>query len=385
MEAQLMGEVLYAGADGYVEVRRLEHNSSTGAILRYKNPEPRKLHAVDFTGMRELEDGIDIITRADGLDFCVLIGAYDPIHAGADITQFAGEPDYAAIQEHLERGTKLDIHIKNVLWKKLRTVGVFAGDRYGGSVEWPLFAEWNVAAVNSRIQFSEVHLGIVPGWNGILNVLLRSNPLNALYMGTTGDPVTAEQMRMMGIVQRVIDTPEDPNRREVAPEEWPQVWAMHAKKCQTMLLYAALELATQDEQPKRERDYAVITEDKLEAAIKERTDVQRYIRLQDEIAAEYAKLGDAPGKDELKQLAKAAGKGVSKLGKPLAPQAVDGIRRYVAKWGALETGQLLEQFGEAALEKAQLCVDLMHTAHRRIGVNAVLSKLPAERVPVFGE
>ena len=157
---------LYSGSGGYVNVEAIEYDGHPGALFFYANPDPRKLHAVDTRGMQELEDAIGVIeARAHDLKYVVFYGAYDPVHAGADITEFAGAPDYPAIRTHLLRGAALDARIK-ALWPKLRTVGIFCGDRYGGSLEWPLFAEWGVADARTTVQFSEVHLGIIPGWNG---------------------------------------------------------------------------------------------------------------------------------------------------------------------------------------------------------------------------
>ena len=47
-------ESLYKGPDGYVELTAVEHNGQRGALLRFINPDVRKLHAIDPTGMKEM-------------------------------------------------------------------------------------------------------------------------------------------------------------------------------------------------------------------------------------------------------------------------------------------------------------------------------------------
>lgn len=375
--------MMYEGPDGYVWVKQLEHGGQRGAVLYFANPDPRKLHAVDVVGMQELEAGVAAIeAAAEDLSFCVIHGAYDPVHAGADITQFAGDCDYAAIKAHLDRGTALDVRFK-ALWTKLRTVAILCGDRYGGSVEWPLFAQWAVCDDKTRLQFSEVHLGIVPGWNGILNVMLKSSADNGLYMGQTGNPVDAHNLLSIGLVQNMIATPDPPDRRTTPPEQWPGLWAAHAGQCQHMLLETALELATAEARPVRGEAPRLVSAEEHEEELRRRTDPEPYRALQAEIAEQAAALGAEPSKDELKALTKTVNKSLAGLGKPLAPEAVRGLAEYAARWGVMPYDQLLAGFAEAAQAEADLCDELMHTEHRRIGINAILSRKPAERVPVF--
>jgi len=376
-------EMIYQGSHGYVWLKRVAHEGKPGALLYYANPDPRKLHAVDVEGMRELEEGVAALAGAvDELEFCVFHGAYDPVHAGADITQFAGDCDYAAIDLHLNRGTELDIRVKQ-LWPRLRTVAILCGDRYGGSVEWPLFAEWAVCDQATRLQFSEVNLGIVPGWNGILNVLLKSNAFNARYMGQTGNPVNAVELNQMGLVQTVVSTPSPPDRRSIAPEDWPAIWQHHADDCMELLMSTALDLAAAEEKPQRNRGYELTSASELAAEIARRTDPRPYRALREEIELQTAALGEAPDKDQVKAVSKEINKRLAELGKPLAPTAVKGLWEFVDRWANHTPSQLLANYAAAAHEEAKLCSDLMHTMHRREGINAILSKSLPERVPVF--
>ena len=383
MDTQPSGGMIYTGEAGYVEVRAVSHDGKAGALLRYVNPDARKLHAVDVQGMKEMEEGVAAVLAAPGLEFCVFYGAYDPVHAGADITQFAGDPDIPAIKAHLDRGTVLDAKIKAEMWPRLRTVAILCGDRYGGSVEWPLFAQFAVASSNARLQFSEVHLGIVPGWNGVLNVLLRSNAANALYMGTTGNPVDAAGLKAAGIAQRVVETPAAPDRRATPPEDWPAVWTKHAEECQELLLAGALELATKPGLAYAPVSHTIADDAALRDELARRQDPAPYIALRDELAAKVAALGSGPIKDDLKALTKEALKSLAKLGKPLAPAAVSGLTEFVERWGKLSQADLQAQFAKPAQEEADLCTALMSTEHRRRGIDAILTRDVASKVPVF--
>lgn len=376
-------DYFFKGAKGYAHAAPVEHEAKQGALVYFANPDPRKLHAVDVDGMNELYHAIEAVeAHADDLAFCVFYGAYDPVHAGADITQFAGDPDVDAIRAHLYRGTDLDTRVK-ALWPKLRTVAAFCGDRYGGSVEWPLFAEWGVCDKATRIQFTEVHLGIVPGWNGILNTWLKGGRGNARYMGCTGNPVNAEQMKLMGLVQEVVETPDAPDRRAIERDQWAEAWAAHAEVCEELLLSAALDVATQEKPLIRSQGYELAFEDKQEEEINRRLDPAPYAALKKKTAEAAAALDPETQKDELKALIKASQKELAAMGKPLAPQAVAAVQDYLTRWGSLTTGEVFERYGEIGRNEADLCAQLMETEHRRIGIDAVLNRDPAAKIPVF--
>lgn len=374
---------LYSGSKGYVRVDHATYAGKSGALLSYVNPDPRKLHAVDVDGLREMEEGIQAVeSQVAELDFLIMYGAYDPVHAGADITQFADDCDYEAINTHLHRGTVLDAKVKQ-LWPKLRTVSILCGDRYGGSVEWPLFPEWSVCDTHTRIQFSEVHLGIIPGWNGVLNVMLKSNALNGSYMGQTGNAVKAGELLRIGLVQSVVEIPTPPDRRSTPREEWAGVWATHAETCRQLLLDAALELATQPVPPARIKDQLLVAEAELTAEVARRLDRSHYAILRDSVALSLDDLGPEPDRDALKALGKQINKQLATLGKPLGPESVAGVAAFCAKWGSCSAEALLADYAAAGKHEETICADLMHTVNRRIGINAVLSKSPIDRVAVF--
>jgi enoyl-CoA hydratase/carnithine racemase len=379
---------VYSGGQGYVSLRRIEHKGQSGLLLRYANPDPRKLHAIDEQGMIEMFEALAVLEESaaipggeGGPAFVVFSGNCDPVHAGADITQFAGEPDYEMIKKHLHRGTELDARLK-ALWPRLRTVAVLYGDRYGGSVEWPLFCEFAVADSRCRIQFSEVHLGILPGWNGVLNVLLKSGAQNALYMGTTGNPVSAQQMQEIGLVQEIVNTPLPPGRNDVSPEQWPQLWGQYAESTERQLVSAALDLAVGYAGTDGGPVAQLASEAELAEELLRRTDPTPYRTLRDSIAAELMALAETDVEGQ-KALGKKVALELARLGKPLAPEAVEFVRSLVEHWGGRSREELLSHYAEAAREEADLCCELMPSRHRRIGVNAVLSKNPIERVPVF--
>jgi enoyl-CoA hydratase/carnithine racemase len=381
---------LYNGPDGYVTLSSVDHNGQRGVMLRYVNPDLRKLHAIDATGISELLHAIAIVEeqltagRDVAPEFLILHGAYDPLHAGADVTQFDGDPDYDAIRDLLYSGIELDARIKR-LWSRLRTVAAFSGNRFGGSVEWPLFAQFAVCDSATVIQLSEVQLGILPGWNGILNVMLKSNASNAQYMASTGNPADAQQMLAANFVQSVVDAPAAPDRKLLGDTEYAVAWQAFAAGAQGQLLRAAMDLATSNVEATLGTEFQLCDAEEYLAEIGRRTQDTEYRDLRASIEAQLKALGPDASPDEIKALSKMVNAELGLLGKPLAPEAVNFVQRYVKQFGALKPEEILSRFDELGKIEADLCVELMHHAHRREGVRAVLSKSPAERIPVFAE
>jgi enoyl-CoA hydratase/carnithine racemase len=388
-EAGRKMETLYSGAHNYVTLTRVHHHGRFGVLLYYANPDPRKLHAVDERGMLELFQAVATVeeqavlpAESGGLSFLVLYGAYDAVHAGADITEFAGEPDYERLRAHMYRGVELDARIK-ALWPRLRTVGVLCGNRFGGSVEWPLFAQYGVADTATTLQLSEVTLGILPGWDGILNVMFRSGSDNALYMAATGNPVSGTQLLETGLVHALVESDSAPDRQLSAPEAYAVAWQAHAERSQQRLLDAALQLATAQSTAAAGATPALSTPEDLEAELARRTAVEPYQTLRDHILLQVEGIAPDQQEAELKRLGKLAMSELGNLGKPLAPNAVEAISGFVEQYRELSAAELTERTLELGRHEADLCIELMRHDNRRVGVNAVLSKDPVAKVPVF--
>ena len=170
----------------------------------------------------------------------------------------------------------------------------------------------------------------------------------------------------------------------MTPDDYLAAWSNHAIACQELLLAAAINLATDAGEPDVPAGAELCTAEELEAELARRTNALPYQELHSEIAQRASDLDPTVQRDDLKNLAREAGERVAALGKPLAPAAVEAVLRFVERWQGLSRTELLERYGEIGAEEAAACLMLMSTKHRRIGVNAVLSKHPAERVAVFG-
>jgi len=339
-------EKIFAGEGGYASLTRAEAGARKGLLLEISNP-TSKVNTLPPDALSEIDTALEVVEKEADVEFVIFHGGEGRIHAGADVNMFAGvlepggdEPviDLDAVGKYLEQGTALDVRIKKLSSGKT-TVSIMHGERFGGSVEWPLMATYCVAESGTGIQLSEVNIGIIPGWDGVLNILLKAGPANALYMGATGARVDAAGMQKAGIVDAVVDS--------------------------DGLMAKALELAG-TAAPKREKNIGVdlVSENEIMATLKDRLDVSRYEALRNTVA------GEKDGADP-KELSKSVDKRIAELGKPCAPLAVEAVTGFLKEASEMDLSDPANVEKLAFIE-ARLCTSLMKTNDRVLGINSIL-------------
>ncbi len=337
----------------YVTLTEKKHNGRTGGLVEINNPD-NPVNSVPLQALKEIDKALDVIAEENTRSFIVFYGAFAKIHAGADLNLFKGSIDPETVHGYLAAGADLDLKIKQFA-PDIRTVSVIQGERYGGSVEWPLMAEFSVCTPEAAIRFSEINIGLIPGWNGILNVLLRSNWENALYLAATGDRIDADAMLKTGLVNTI------------GP--------------QNSIFKMALDLATCS-QPETGRSIESLRiREEIETIVAIRTDATRYRALIDEAAEKLKnhKLSTEKKDPLINQFVQ--GK-LKELGRPIAPKAADSVFQLLDRHPEVNRKHFdgLEEMSRCELE---LCFELMNTQDRRVGVNSVLTSDPLEKIPVF--
>ena len=346
-----MSEIL---SGKYASASQVEHNGKKGILLKIVSPD-KKVNTIPFEVLAEVDRAVGDIALEESVAFVIFCGSTGKIHAGADIRLFAGEIDSKQVHDYLMAGALLDLKIKELSRKK-RTVSIMNGKRFGGSVEWPLMAQYCVCTPETTIQFSESNLGIIPGWDGILNVLLRSTKINTLYLTATGDPIGARQMLEAGLI--------------------------HAISPPNSIFEQALEIATavSVRSPCEIRD--LVDRQTLDKIISTRTNTSRYQNLLGKVSLILKKNKTSEGQikqDEVKQYIRDE---LENLGKPIAPAAAKAVFDLVNKY---ETINWQDEQGirDMAFEEVELCDELMKTQDRRAGMKSILSDNPLETIPIY--
>ncbi|RVT83313.1 3-hydroxyacyl-CoA dehydrogenase [Rhodobacteraceae bacterium CCMM004] len=129
----------------------------------------------------------------DGLRAVVLTGRGRSFIAGADIHEFALEPEPPSLPEVIAA-----IEGAPVPW-----VAAINGTCLGGGMEVALACHARVAAPGAKLGFPEVNLGLIPGAGGTVRLPRLVAPEAALDLIVSGRPVDAARAAEIGLIDAV--------------------------------------------------------------------------------------------------------------------------------------------------------------------------------------
>ena len=381
---------LYSWSEGesYLYLDAVTFNGREGCILCYNNP---PVHQIGNPGVDAYLEAINVIEllkfkNQRPLNFLILYGASDPVHAGGDLKESLSKLENTlATKKELEaKGSnpeKIDAlyewgdsRLKKAfdLYRRIRSLAqdlrVIAvcggGTRYGGSAEIPLMADLIVGDSRSGMCFSEALIGLIPGWSGVGRALTKAGLINATYMAETATEVKASQLKKIGIYNLVVEVPfslpkklktDNPQSDEI---KYKEALEKNSDETGLLLLPQALELAIcpQGDIPvlRENERINLITQENLSAEVKRRSD-----------PSTYEGLWGKPLNEVREQ--------ISILGRPLAPQSLEILESLFADY---EPSRFLEeQFVEKEM-KAD--ARLYRDARFRAGIVAILEQKVAD-------
>jgi 3-hydroxyacyl-CoA dehydrogenase / enoyl-CoA hydratase / 3-hydroxybutyryl-CoA epimerase len=121
--------------------------------------------------------------------------------AGADIGEFKGMTDAAAVEARL---TKAHSVVDRLDRFSVPTVAVIHGYCLGGGLEIALACDFRIAVDDARFGFPEVMLGLHPGLGGTVRLPRLINPIEAMSMMLTGRNVRDRRAKSIGLVDAVV-------------------------------------------------------------------------------------------------------------------------------------------------------------------------------------
>lgn len=125
--------------------------------------------------------------------------------AGGDIKELAGfDPSAARDYIALGHGVMADLATLPSI-----TVAAIPGAAIGGGLEIALACDFRLAVRTAKLGFPEVSLGLVPGWGGIGRLSKLVGPSRAKRLFLSAVPVSAEDGLSWGLVDEVVNSPED--------------------------------------------------------------------------------------------------------------------------------------------------------------------------------
>ncbi len=320
----------------YLVRLRLAYKGRRGDIVCYSNP---PVHQVGNPGLDAYLEAMEDVNRdRNALDFLILFGTADPVHAGGDLKETLGrldatmarrkeleaagapaadiDPLYAWGDARLDKGLALYRGIRKAA-EALRVVAVCSGGtRYGGSAEIALMGDVILGDSRSAMCFSEVQIGLIPGWGGIGRCLTRAGWSNARTLALTAREVSAVDLLAVGIYNEVAEFSDPlPRPRKTGDaakdrRDYQEALREHNDGTAARMLPRALELAVTDK--------AALPGVKPEERRRLRSDeetTQEVLRRKNPY--EYAHLWGKSLKEAAREL--------EALGRPLAPQSVEAI------------------------------------------------------------
>jgi enoyl-CoA hydratase/carnithine racemase len=343
----------------YLIIDSVSFKGKPGAILCYCNP---PVHQVGNPGLDAYLEGLNkVLDKKDALDFLIIYGANDPVHAGGDLKESLNKLDMtlatkkeretagASAEEvdrlfdwadnRLKKGIALHGTVRKIA-QYFRVVAVCGGGtRFGGSAEIPLMADYLVGDSRSGMCFSEAMIGLIPGWAGIARTLIKAGPINAEYMAMTSKEVKADQLKGIGTYNEVVNIPFPfPKRQKTGDSEadkanYLEALEAHNDDTGLLLLPSALIIATcpEEEVPKVDEKERLIlaTKEDILKEVTRRKDPDNYSHLWGKSLREV--------KDE-----------IAKMGRPLAPQSIDALNRLLEDYDPLKFDEI--QFVEREMK-----------------------------------
>ena len=159
-------------------------------IITSDNPPVNALGAAVRQG---IQAGIQEAKDDDSIKAVVITCAGKTFFAGADITEFGKpmqEPSLPVLVDEIEALDK-------------PVIAAVHGTALGGGCEVALASHYRIAVPSAKFGLPEVKLGILPGAGGTQRMPRVAGVEFALELATKGDPVSAEQAKQAGLVDRL--------------------------------------------------------------------------------------------------------------------------------------------------------------------------------------
>src|SRR5438132_5186596 len=123
--------------------------------------------------------------------------------AGADLRELGSRPDPALGKAVTQRGLKIIAGLEALPYP---TAAAIEGSCMGGGLEVALGLDFRLASSHAKTElgFPEVKIGLFPGWGGTQRLTRLIGPSLSAEIICSGEPVSAERARQLGIVFDVV-------------------------------------------------------------------------------------------------------------------------------------------------------------------------------------
>ena len=160
-----------------------------------------KMNALNIDTVREIKAAMQQVYDDATIKGVIITGAgAKAFVAGADIAEIAELSEVNA-RNFAERGQEIFRMIEQCNKPVIAAINGFA---LGGGCELAMACHMRVATTNSKFGQPEVNLGLIPGYGGTQRLPLLIGRGKALEMMLTGDMISADEAKVLGLVNHVV-------------------------------------------------------------------------------------------------------------------------------------------------------------------------------------
>ena len=184
------------------------------ALVTWNMPD-RSMNVFTLEVMDELDAIVSAVAGDAGIKGAVITSGKDSFSGGADLTMFKGLQKTYLEEAAKSRDNAIKMLFDGVgrmtgLFRKLETSGkpwvsAINGTCMGGAFEMSLACHGRVAADGEKVKMGlpEVKVGLFPGAGGTQRVPRLTDQQQALQMLTTGQSLTPQKAKQMGLIHQV--------------------------------------------------------------------------------------------------------------------------------------------------------------------------------------
>ncbi len=166
---------------------------------------PDSLNALNIQTMEEINEAIQDAMDNDEVGGVIVTGEGEKAFvAGADIGEIS-ELNEVNGRKFSENGQEILAGIESSVKPIIAAVNGFA---LGGGCELAIACHLRIASENAKFGLPEAKLGILPGYGGTQRLTNLIGKARALEMMLTGDMISADKARDIGLVNNVVSQEE---------------------------------------------------------------------------------------------------------------------------------------------------------------------------------
>jgi enoyl-CoA hydratase len=178
---------------------RLEADGQAAVITIVR---PEKLNALDYEMVLALERAAHLLDTMKDVRATIITGEGEKSFcAGGDIEAWSAlspEEFGMAWVRHGHRAFDALARLRQPL------IAALNGHTLGGGLELAAAADFRIAEEHVKLGSPETGIGVIPGWSGTQRTVRRFGAQTVRRMALAGDVFTAEQGRVLGLVDAVV-------------------------------------------------------------------------------------------------------------------------------------------------------------------------------------